>query len=237
MKLAISLLLSVLSLTYSTISMAESTVSAADKDKALVEACLKDPFARVYGYYFVPNEQQRYPHHFQQEKKTQNLEGYKVFNYMKTIRSTRAMTESEILKHDIESTKRVAGCFKNKLYKSALGSDVGKLNKEQYEIKRKEARELSDTYEVSDNNILNKTNKIQFNFSTNFIKEKSREEICEDLKGKFETNGTDRYAFCMGTQTHQGPTCQNNHGDPCGTKSEKSRAGSTVVEQKHYLPK
>jgi len=236
MKLAISLLLSVLSLTYSTISMAESTVSSADKDKALVEACLKDPFARVYGYYFVPNEQQR-PHFFEEEKKTQNLEGYKVFNYMNTIRSTRAMTESEILKNDIESTKRVADCLKNELYESVFSDEDVKLSNEQYKNKEKEAEKLADSYTVSENNILNKTNKIQFNFSTNFIKEKSREEICEDLKGKFETNGTDRYAFCMGTQTHQGPTCQNNHGDPCGTKSEKSRAGSTVVEEKHYLPK
>jgi len=233
MKLVISLLLSVLSLTYSTISMAESTVSSADKDKALVETCVEDV---SYGYRYVPKEQQR-PHYFEQEKKTHNLEGYQVFDFMRTIRSPIATTDAEIKKRDIDETKEILGCFQNELYDSRLTPIAGKVSEDQFLIKEKEVEKLADSYTVSENNILNKTNKIQFNFSTNFIKEKSREEICADLKGKFETNGTDRYAFCMGTQTHQGPTCQNSAGHPCGTKYEQSRAGSTVVEQKHYLPK
>lgn len=231
MKLAISLLLSVLSLTYSTISMAESTVSSADKDKALLEACLKDPLYRIYGYYFVPNEQQRYPHHFQQEKKTHNLEGYQVFDFIRTAKTTSTISNPDLLKRDIEATNRIAGCFRNKLFTSALGP-VEKLSKEQFEIKNKEARELADSYEVSENNILNKAHKIQFNFTTDLIKEKSRAEICADYKDR----KNDDYAFCMGTKVHQGPTCQNSAGDACGTQYDKSRAGSTKADDKHYVP-
>lgn len=84
---------------------------------------------------------------------------------------------------------------------------------------------------MRENSILDTKNKIQYYFIPKPI---TRAELCEDLKGKFHTNGTakvDRYAFCMGTQTHQDTrTCTNQYGEPCGSQYDKSINGYALKD-------
>ncbi|WP_454667867.1 hypothetical protein [Acinetobacter calcoaceticus] len=127
-----------------------------------------------------------------------------------------------------ESTYRVAHCMQNDLIRS-LNLNFEKMSggEKEAEAIKKKYEEFHTTYRVTGNNILDEKNKIVFNFTNTAVKRQSREELCADLKGKID-RGVDRYAFCMGTQVHQGPTCQNSHGDPCGTKYDKSRAGYNI---------
>lgn len=125
---------------------------------------------------------------------------------------------------------------------SVLDSYITNSNSDELTDKQIEERddkafdEFTANYStVGNNSIIDKKNKVQYFFHNTSVmptaparKEQSREELCADLKGKFEPRGTDRYAFCMGTQVHQGPTCKNSHGDPCGTTYDKSRAGYTI---------
>ncbi|MDO7412036.1 hypothetical protein Q5X48_09450 [Acinetobacter baumannii] len=107
------------------------------------------------------------------------------------------------------------------------------------ELNRKATKAYNEAFTLEDPDIIvDKHNKIQYFFHIpkieQPIKVQSREELCADLKGKYDTHPrdssikVDRYAFCMGTQVHQGPTCKNSHGDPCGTQYDKSRAGYTI---------
>lgn len=200
MKFFTNILLSTLCLTF-------SVAASANEGNVSVEKC-----AQSEGFIPVPPVQTDVP----------KPDGYttKFYKGTSSYRSDSA-------------TYRVAKCMTNDLFESLMKSYPEKLSEGEKEAFKKKLEEFSTTYRITGNNIFDNKNKIVFNFTNPGVKTQSREELCADLKGKYNTIPNtnvkvDRYAFCMGTQVHQGPTCQNQYGDPCGTQYDKSRAGYTI---------
>ncbi|MGK8803570.1 hypothetical protein [Acinetobacter seifertii] len=202
MKFLTGVLLSTMCLTF-------SAASSANEGTILVERC-------AYSEGFIPSPQVQtdIPH----------PDGYTT----KFYKGTSSYSSDE-------STYRVAHCMQNDLIRS-LNLNYEKMSggEKEAEAIKKKYEEFHTTYRLAGNNIFDNKNKIVFNFTNSRVKTQSREELCADLKGKYDTHPhdssikVDRYAFCMGTQVHQAPTCKNSHGDPCGTTYDKSRAGYTI---------
>ncbi|WP_322977410.1 hypothetical protein [Acinetobacter pittii] len=205
MKIAISILLSALPLTFSSISTAaESMNSQQITIEEIVEHC-----ARGYGFHKLGSGW------------INNNNEYKTIDYRK---------ETDELNYRADDDQMVKFCVNRQLPGTVYGYGWNNLSLEELNSKKKELEELKvvyDSVEFSEKTIIDKKNKIKFEL-TNVVPP-TRAEICADKKGKFDY-GFDEYAFCMGTKVHQAPTCQNQYGDPCGTKYDKSRAGYTIKD-------
>lgn len=134
----------------------------------------------------------------------------------------------------INGTDRVVDCMETNLVETLKALKAEKMSKEEEDATfMKKVEEYEKTYRRDGNIIFDDKNKIAFDLTTTSEKRQSREELCEDYKGKYETYPNsnvkiDKYAYCMGTKVHKGPTCQNQYGDPCGTQYDKSSIGYTI---------
>lgn len=202
MKIVANILLGALSLTFSSISIAEETA----KSKYVLSINLVKHCATEYGFRKLGSGWI--------DTKTE----YKTFNYIK---------EENELNYSQKDVSLVQDCVQEQLPIIIYGYGWTKLSKAELNIKKNEMDELYNSFEYSQNTIIDKSKKFKFEF-TNVVPPK-RADICADKKGKFDY-GFDEYAFCMGTKVHQSSTCQNQYGDPCGTKYDKGRAGYTIRE-------
>ncbi|WP_336167360.1 hypothetical protein [Acinetobacter sp. 161(2023)] len=147
---------------------------------------------------------------------TKDKEGYttKFFEY--DTSSHHTISQEQVMHNIMAPAFGVNGCAQSKIDKKLFSS-----------------------YDFSPNTITDKNNKIKFEFETmeqiggrkQQENQKAREELCADLKGKFD-RGVDRYAYCMGTKTfqHKQQGCQNQYGEACGSQYDKSINGYSLKD-------
>lgn len=121
--------------------------------------------------------------------------------------------------------KLIKSCISSEFFKG-FPLDRSKMADVEYHKSRNKQRaeELKSSYEFLDStdSVLDKKNKIQYNFVHE--KGQTREEFCESQRGK----PNHAYEYCMGTRTVEKSTCKNSLGDACGTEYDQNSIGYTV---------
>ena len=184
----------------STLCLTFSAAASANEAHNTLEQCVKE-----IGY--KPSSNQ---------SGTKDKEGYttKFFEY--DTSSQHTVSQDQAMRNMMAPAFGVNGCARSKI-----------------------DEKLFSSYDFSPNTITDKNNKIKFEFETmeqianrkQQEHQKDREELCADLKGKFD-RGVDRYAYCMGTKTfqHKQSSCQDSHGNPCGSKYTQSTHGYSLKD-------